>query len=218
MMSDNPDRPLVVLAALSALTIVAMLATALSAGIAQEVFQAARLAEPNAARLLLNPPGLRLNVGLDNLFIVLYAAYFVLLTVRMKDVLPPTHRFVALSALMLTALLDAVENHHILAMLFSAEQNLPLSTAESQVQMAASFVKFQVSYVGVALFAFGFLRLGGMGRLLAWGVWLVYVPTGMLIYMLPPEATKPLVLLRATCFIAAFVLSVVIFRRPMKAG
>ena len=218
MMPDNPDRPLVLLAGLSALTVVAMLVVAASAGISQEVFQAARLAEPNARRLLLNPAGLRLNLGLDNLFIVLYAAFFVLLTVRLKDVLPAPHRFVALAALMLTALLDATENHHILAMLFSAEQTLPLSTAESQVQMAASFVKFQASYVGMVLYAFGLYRLGGLGRPLAWGIWLVYVPIGLAIYMLPPEATKPLVLARAACFILAFAGVALIFRRSRSAA
>ena len=218
MLSDNPDRPLVLLAALNALVIVALLASALTAGLSQEVFQAARLAGPNAARLLVNPAGLRLNVGLDNLFIVLYVAFFVLLTVRLSDVLPAPHRFVALGALLLTALLDAVENHHILAMLFSAEQTLPLTTAESQLQMAASFVKFQVSYVGMFLYAFGLYRLGGLGRPLGWGIWLVYVPIGIAIYMLPPEATRPLVIARTLCFIAAFVCAALVFGRPRKAG
>lgn len=217
MMSDNPDRPLALLAILSALTVIALLAVAFSAGISQEVFQAARLAEQNAARLAANPTGLRFNIGLDNLFIVLYASFFVLLTIRLKDVLPAPHRYVALAALMLTALLDAAENHHILAMLFSAEQNIPLTTGESQFQMAASFVKFQASYVGMFLYAFGLYRLGGLGRPLAWGIWLVYVPIGLVIYMVPPEASRSLVLARAFCFIAAFACAAAIFHRPAKA-
>lgn len=218
MIPASSDRPLALLAILSALTVIALLAAAFSAGISQEVFQAARLAEPNAVRLGLNPAGLRLNIGLDNLFIVLYSTFFVLLTVRLKDVLPAPHRYVALAALMLTALLDAVENHHILAMLFSAEQDIPLTTGESQFQMAASFVKFQASYVGMFLYAFGLYRLGGLGRPLAWGIWLVYVPIGLVIYMVPPEASRSLVLARAFCFIAAFACAAAIFRRPANAA
>ncbi|MFO1080295.1 MAG: hypothetical protein U1E23_06700 [Reyranellaceae bacterium] len=211
------DRPLALLAALSALTVAALLASALAAGISQEAFQVARLAGPNAERLLLAPAGLRLNLGLDNLFIVLYAAFFVLLAVRLGDLLAPAHRAVALGALLLTALLDAAENHHILAMLFSAEQRLPLSVGESQLQMAASAVKFQASYVGLVLFAFGLYRLGGIGRPLAWGIWLLYVPLGIVIWIVPPESVRPLVILRTLSFIAAFVAVALLLRRPAVA-
>jgi hypothetical protein len=211
------NRSLALLALLNALVVAALLASALVAGISQEAFQAGRLAEPNVERLLLNPGGLRINVGLDNLFIVLYAAFFVLLAVRLHGVLAPPHLGVALGAILATALLDAVENHHILTMLFSAEHDLPLSTAESQLQMAASAVKFQLNYVAMFLFAFGFLRLGGLGRPLAWALWLAYVPLGIAIFMVPLEAVRPLVIVRTLFFIAAFVVAALLFSRPIAA-
>ena len=205
-------RTLALLALLSALTVSAMLIVALQAGISQEPFQVARLADANTAKLLLNPAGLRLNVGLDNLFIILYTSYFLLLSIRFRSLIDPLHAGVALGALLITALLDAAENHHILMMLFSAEHSLPLSVAESQWQMAASSVKFHSSYVALVLFAFGFRLWGGLGRVIAWGVWLVYLPLGLLIFMTPPEVVRPLVIGRTLFFILAFVLSAILFR------
>ncbi len=152
------DRTLANLALLNTLIVIALFASALLAGISQEPFQIARLADLNVTRLLQNPTGLRLNVGLDNLFIVAYCTFFVLLAVRLRPLHDPLHFGIALGAMLLTALLDAIENHHILVMLFSAERSLPISVGESQIQMIASSVKFQANYVSMALFAFGFER------------------------------------------------------------
>ena len=73
----------------------------------------------------------------------------------------------ALAALILTALLDAVENHHILLMLQDFQHGAPISVDELEWQMRVSNLKFHASYVGVFLFAFGLYRLGGLARVIA---------------------------------------------------
>ena len=73
----------------------------------------------------------------------------------------------ALAALILTALLDAVENHHILLMLHGFQHGAPISVDELEWQMRVSNLKFHASYVGVFLFAFGLYRLGGLARVIA---------------------------------------------------
>lgn len=213
------DRSLAALAALAALTVAGMVAGILATHISQDFFQSARTVPALLARLTDEPGGafgLRLNLGLDNLFIVLYGAFFVLLAVRLRPVLDPVVSAVALAALLLTALLDAVENHHIAGMLHAATHGLAVTEAESRLQMAASQVKFHASYLGSFLFAFGLWRLGGLGRAIAVALWL-YVPVGVLISVLPIETAPPWALGRTCFFIAAFLLSVALFGRSARA-
>ena len=212
------DRALATLALFAALAVTGILAAGLNAGISQEPFQLARLATENVPKLLTNPQGLRFNIGFDNAYIVFYTAFFVLLTARLRDVMSLPVRAVALGALLLGALLDAIENHHILTMLFAAEHGLPVTTEESQLQMLASSVKFHTVYVGSFLFAFGFMRLGALGTFIALGIWFVFVPLGLAIYVTPPELTRPLAIARGLFFIATFVLSVPLFAGLARAG
>src|SRR5215470_18774830 len=104
-LATGPDRTLGNLAFFNALIVLALLASALIAGISQEPFQIARLADLNVARLLQNPTGLRINVGIDNLFIVAYCAFFALFAARLKPVLAPLPLGLAFGAILLTALL-----------------------------------------------------------------------------------------------------------------
>lgn len=213
------DRMLAVLAGLAALIVAGMVVGIVSTGMSQDFFQSARPIEAHIARLTASPlgaTGLRINLGLDNLFIVVYGAFFVFLAVRLRAVLDPWAGTVALAAILLTALLDAIENHHILMMLHSAERGMSLSTGESQIQMILSAVKFHSSYLATFLLAFGFLRLGGLGRAIAWALWL-YVPLGVVISVLPIEIAGPWALGRTCFFVAAFVLSAVLFWRSARA-
>lgn len=205
------DRMLAVLALLATLTVAGILIAGLQAGISQEPFQAARLADENVTRLLTNPQGLRYNVGFDNAFIVFYTAFFVVFAFRVRDLVPREMLGVALGALLMGALLDAIENHHILTMLYSAEHGLSISTQESQIQMLASSVKFHAVYLASFLFGFAFARLGALGTFIALGIWFLFVPLGLVIYVVPLEAARPLVIARGLFFIATFALSVPLF-------
>jgi hypothetical protein len=213
------DRILAALAGLAALIVAGMVVGIVSTGMSQDFFQSARPIDAHIARLTagsLGAIGLRINLGLDNLFIVVYGAFFVFLSVRLRTLLDPWASTVAQVAILLTALLDAIENHHILKMLHSAERGISLSTGESQIQMIVSAVKFHSSYLATFLFAFGFLRLGGLGRAIAWALWL-YVPLGVIISVLPIEISGPWALGRTCFFVAAFVLSAVLFWRSARA-
>ena len=211
MNEKNADRVLALLALLSSLSVVGILAAGLQAGISQEPFQAARLAAENVTKLMTNPQGLRFNIGFDNAFIVFYTSFFVLFANRMRTLVGPLIAGVALGFSLLGTLLDATENHHILTMLYSAEHGLPISTEESQIQMLASSVKFHVVYIASFLFAFGFVRLGALGTFIALGIWFVFVPLGLIIYVTPLELARPLVIARGIFFVLTFALSVPLF-------
>jgi hypothetical protein len=205
------DRTLAVLATLAASTVAAMVLAILHTGSSQDFFQTVRSIEAASAHLAipLVPLGLRLNLGLDNLFMIFYAAFFIMLSVRLREMLDPRLLSVALAALMLTVLLDSLENHHIMTMVTSIQQGLPLSVADGQLQMTASQVKFHASYLAVLLFSFGFLQFGRLGRLIALVLW-CYIPCGVLISVVPIESAKALVLGRTIFFVFAFILSAIL--------
>jgi hypothetical protein len=216
MDSRRLDRVLALLALAACLVVAAMVAGVVMTHSSQEFFQSARAVEQMAARLADNPSaalGVRINLGLDNAFIVLYVSFFALLTVRVRGIIDPWVAGLACGALLLTGVLDAAENQHILTLLHSLQAQLPVSVQETQLQMILSGVKFESSYVGAFLFAFGYSRLGGVGKAIAWIVWAGYIPFGLLISVWPVESVAPLALARTACFIGLFLLSAILFGR-----
>jgi hypothetical protein len=141
---------------------------------------------------------------------IFYGAFFVVLSVRLRTVLDPRLLGTALAAMMLTVLLDCVENHHIMTMVHAIQNGLPLSAADGELQMIASQVKFHASYLAVLLFSFGFLQFGKLGKAIAMVLW-CYIPFGVLISVTPVEQAKALVLGRTIFFVFAFILSAVLF-------
>jgi hypothetical protein len=132
------------------------------------------------------------------------------LSVRLRAMLDSRLLTVALAAIMLTVVLDAIENHHIMTMVHSVQHGLPLSVTDGQLQMIASQVKFHASYLAAFLFAFGFLQFGRLGRIIAVVLW-CYIPCGVLISVTPVESAQALVLGRTIFFVFAFILSAVLF-------
>jgi hypothetical protein len=208
------NRTLATLAFLASAIVLVMVAAILVTGFSQEFFELAPSPLQVADALRDQPAralGLRVNLGLDNLFIVVYSAFFVFLAVRQRTLLSPATIAVALAALLLTALLDAIENDHILLMLHDFQHGAPISAEELQWQMVVSNLKFHASYVGAFLFAFGFYRLGGLGRVIAWLLWFGYVPLGMITFVVPVEIVAPFALARTVFFVLGFALGGIYF-------
>jgi hypothetical protein len=215
------NRTLAALGFLAAAIVLCMVAGILATGgFSQEFFELSPTPAAVAAQLTDQPAhtfGLRLNVGLDNLFIIAYTGFFVLLAVRFRGLLSPITIGVALGALLLTAFLDAIENHHILLMLHAFQHGEPISAEELEAQMVVSNLKFHASYLGAFLFGFGFYRLGGLGRVIAWLLWL-YVPLGMIVFAVPVEIVVPFALARTAFFVLGFALAGVYFLRDREAS
>lgn len=212
------DRTLAILATLAASTVAAMVIGILTTKGSQDFFQTARSVEAYGGYLgtSLVPFGLRLNLGLDNLFMIFYGAFFTVLAARLRTIMDPYLLGVALASMMLTVILDCVENHHIMTMVHAIQNGLPLSPADGELQMIASQVKFHASYLAVLLFSFGFLQFGRLGRTIAAVLW-CYIPFGVLISVTPVEQAKALVLGRTIFFVFAFILSAVLFASQAKS-
>jgi hypothetical protein len=220
MTAAGLNRGLAILAFVASAIVVCMVAGAVATGFSQEFFElmpsfaavTGQLADQPAHSL-----GLRLNLGLDNLFIVVYCAFFVFLAARLRDLLNSVAIGVALGAILLTGLLDAIENHHILSVLEAFQNATPISSEEMRLQFVESNLKFHGSYVSAFLFAFGFYRLGGLGRAIAFLLWFGYVPLGMITFAVPTDVTVPFALTRTAFFVLAFALAGILFWRNRDA-
>jgi len=215
----SEDRVLAILATLCAATVAAMVVAIVWTKSSQDFFQTARSVEAFTAHLAaspLNPLGLRINLGLDNLFLILYAAaFFVVLTARLRDMLDVRILTIALAAILMTTFLDALENHHIIKMEHAIESGLPISAADGQFQMVASQLKFHASYLSVLLYSLGFWQFGRLGRVIAVVLW-CYIPCGVLISVIPLDTARLLVLGRTIFFVFAFVMSAILFFAPPR--
>lgn len=207
------DRQLAFLAWFAAAMAGAMVVGFILTHSSQNFFQEAHAPDSYAQYLQSSPHaalGIRLNLGFDNLFLIAYGAFFVLLTVRFKELLDAPVRIVALGAMILTVLMDSMENHHIMVMLHSVENGLPVTAQEGQLQMALSQIKFHASHLSVLLFSFGFWKLGRLGKIAAMML-CAYIPLGVLISVVPVESAQPLELARTAFFILAFIIAARLF-------
>lgn len=169
--------------------LIAMLVVTAVSGVSQETFEIVRAPDVYADGLAAHTGALRLLFGIDSAFLVIYAAAFVGLAHHI--VTPGNRWFVVLGvgALLLTALLDMTEDHHILAMVYGVESGVRPSAGEIVFEHTLSQVKFNVSYLGLFLLGLAIPREAWAGRMLALlltvgtliqSVWLYAAPVAML--------------------------------------
>lgn len=198
----------------AALVVLAMFATFVLTGIGQDPLQFVHSPHEYLAILLRNPPVLRLAIGLDNLFIMLYSSMFLALgsslwrTARYKGLLAASFSLLALSGL-----LDLLENMHFLTMLATAEQGLAISLSQIELQVWESLIKFHASYLGLFLLGFVLPSETRLEQALCFALRWVQLPVGLLIYLTPREIAVHLVLVRFTFFLLALLALAAVFRQ-----
>ena len=191
-----------------------MFATFALTGIGQDPLQFVHSPQEYLAILLRNPPVLKLAIGFDNLFIMLYSSMFL----AIGSVLWRTARYraflaAACSLLALSGLLDLLENMHFLTMLAAAEQGLAIGLAQIELQVWESLIKFHASYLGLFLLGFVLPCETRLERALCFALRWVQLPVGLLIYLTPREIAVPLVMIRFTFFLLALLALAAVFRR-----
>jgi len=197
--------------------ILVMILIFVATGIGQESLQVFKTPEQYTQTLLRDPPTLRMVIGFDNAFILLYSTCFLLLgryIVRLGG-----NRTLALAGttlLMLTAALDMAENLHFLTMIAMAQSSIPISAGEVSLQVWESLIKFHVSYVGLFLLGLVIPASTPALRLLTFCLKYVQWPVGMLIYVGPELWAKPLVFARLSFFLAGML--IVAFTDWVKTG
>lgn len=193
-------------------TLVAMIAITLTTGVSQEGFELARDAAGYAADLRAHPAAIRLVFAIDSAFLVLYTAFFIGFARRI--VRPETRLIVglAIGAIALTALLDMIEDHHILGMLAGTEAGAPPGPGELVVQHAISQTKFNVSYLGLFLFGLVVPRRRWPGTALALLLTVGTLIQGVWLYAAPVDLLPVGNLGRWAGFIVGFALAIAVVR------
>jgi hypothetical protein len=207
---SKTERATVMLGVLAGALALMLFSLALATQGSQGMFQVNRPAAEYAALLIRRAPYLRIDLGLDFVFIAVYAAFFVSLALVVKAWVRDTPFRdniavvvgVATGALLMTALLDAAENAHILAMLSLAEQGLGIGQGEIAGQMVESQIKFFFSYFGLFVISFALPENTNIEKAIVFVLRWVQLPVGIAIFVLPAEWVRPFFIFRAVFFFA----------------
>jgi hypothetical protein len=203
-----------------------LFALALATSGSQAMFQTNRPAAEFAALMVSRAAVLRADLTIDFIFLVVYATFFLLLgqvLVAWADNTAGAAKVViiktAVGALLVTAVLDAFENSHLLAMLSMAEQSQPIPQGEIVAQMIESQVKFSFSYFGLFLLSFALPSESSIKKITVFALRWLQLPIGIGIFVLASELVRPLLIARAVFFFAGlWATAWIVWRRSVTAG
>jgi hypothetical protein len=207
-----------VMGALAALMVFLLVGVAVATGVSQEYFEGVHPVREYSERIAAAAPVLRLDFALDNVFILAYASFFTGLAIVLRRSADHSLVNLALAAMLAVALLDIVENHHIMAMADAAVLGVPLGEGEIRLQAVLSLVKFHLSCLGAVLLAAAMPRTTSLARW-AVGLLVAYGFFGVLVLTAPPQWLDLLALIRTVFFVVAFVLTALLmWTFPDSAG
>ena len=194
----------IVLAMATGGVLIAMVIVGMSTGAAQEPHEHFSAPDAYARSLLDHRAGLRAMFALDIAFLILYTAFFAALALHLRNLFA----WLGFGAMVLVALLDIVEDHHIVAMLESAEHGILPSADSIAWQAAESMTKFSISYLSLVLFGIAIPRTRKLGWALA-----AFLVVGTLIsavvgYAVAPETQPSIESGRWVGFLAGFALAI----------
>lgn len=192
--------------------LLAMAAVSLVAGVSQETFEIVRDPVAYAGLLRIHARTVRALFGIDSAFLVFYSAFFVVFVRRIATERTRPWLWVALVFLLVTALFDMVEDHHILALLYAAELGHSPSWEQLTFQHTVSAVKFNLSYAGLFLLGMGVPRETWAGIGLALLLTVGTVLQGVWLYAAPPDMLPAGNLGRHFGFVLGFLLVLPLLR------
>jgi len=188
-----------------------MAAIAFSTGVTQEYFEGIHPAAEYAAQLVKNAYWLRVAFTLDNFFLLAYSSFFLFFVVERRDKVDPVLLRVLLFFLLFAAMLDAVENFHILALLARAEQDLLPSDAEIELQYVLSAVKFTAGYLVAIVFGIVYPRDSLLAKCVGVSTAIVFPIVGVLVFTVPSPGSDLCGLGRFLFFVLGYFLSAIVY-------
>ena len=201
-------RLTIALAATAAVVLTAMVAITFATGVAQEPFERQRV--DYLAAIADAAPTLRAIIGLDALFLIAYTGFFVLLPRALGVDDEPIVRL-GVRTLIAVAVLDIVEDHHLLAIADAVRDGLPVESVRLALQQVLSQAKFHLSYLGLALVALGLPRRTRGEHAFAWMLGLPLPVLGAVQWAVPSlEGTLDVA--RWLAFMSGFAAAIVTVR------
>lgn len=195
------------LAACSATVLVVMAILGFATGATQEAHEHYALPEAYAMALLDHARPLRVLFAVDVAFLALYTGFFAALARYLADRGRPFTR-IALGLMIGTAVLDILEDHHIVAMLDAAEAQVLPQASEIAAQVVLSSAKFSLSYMSLFLFGLAVPRNTRLGVALAWFLTAGVLLSAVIGYALPTASAMAFDRGRWVGFLAGFVLAI----------
>lgn len=153
------------LAVLAIALLTAMIALTAVTGVSQEAFEA--VGPDYGARIAAAAPALRVIVGLDTGFLIVYTLFFVLFA-RAQGVAEQPLVRLGVRMMIAVAVLDMIEDHHLLALARVAIGGGAIDELSIRAQHVLSQTKFSLSYLGLAMIALGLPRTTPRERAFAW--------------------------------------------------
>ncbi|HEY1556355.1 MAG TPA: hypothetical protein VGF94_16085 [Kofleriaceae bacterium] len=202
------------LAGCTAAVMVVMAVLGIATGASQELHE--HFAQPQAYAMALVERGgaLRVMMGLDLAFIVLYTMFFAAEAAYLRERRQPAVLvWLGFAAIVATALLDFVEDHHILVLLDEAEAHVLPTIGAIAFQSVLSATKFSCSFIGFVAFGLAIPRDTKLG--LGFGMFLVIgtLISAVLSYAAPPDSLATLETMRFAGFFLGFVLGIAWLRK-----
>jgi len=207
-----------VMGAIASLMVFLLVGLAVATGISQEYFEGFHPIAEYTEKLVAAAPLLRIGFAIDNIFILAYASFFTGLAIVLRQSADRSLVNLGLATMIGVALLDIVENHHIMSMADIAVQGFPPSEGEVRLQMVLSLVKFHLSCLGALLLAVAFPRDTAPNRWSA-GLLMAYAFFGLLVLTAPPQWLDLLALIRTVFFVVSFLLvswMMWVFQQPVS--
>jgi hypothetical protein len=195
------------LAGCTGAVLLVMVVVSVVTGATQERHEHVLDIEQYALALLAHAPGLRALMALDIAFLVLYTAFFAALAKYLHARGQPFTRL-AFGAMLATAVLDIVEDHHIIAMLESAEHGVLPAARSLTEQATLSMTKFSISYLALFMFGLAIPRTTKLGLALCLFLTVGTLLSAVIGYSLPPAHQASFESGRWIGFLAGFVLAV----------
>lgn len=211
--SDGTRRLAMALALACILCLLAMTAITLTTGVSQEQLEVVRTIDDYRGRLVAGEPVLRVLMAIDTLFLALYAAFFVAFADVHREGRPTVAVRIGVAALLAVAVLDVIEDHHILALARAAVLGESPSMGSILFQHVESQTKFAISYAGLIFLGIGLPRRDRVERAFALSLAGPLPVLGSVIWSLGPPVEAPLALVRAALFVSGFVGAIAILSR-----
>lgn len=186
-----------------------MVVTAVITGATQERHEHFMASSDYTMSLLTHAKGLRVLMGLDVAFCILYTLFFATFAMYLREV--GAHRvfvYLGLGAMVLTCLLDMIEDHHIISLLEAAEHHVVPADSSIAWQAAESAVKFSVSYFSLVAFGLAIPRTTKLGYVLCLFLTVGTLLTAVIFYAAPPAFQASLESGRWIGFLAGFGLAI----------
>jgi hypothetical protein len=206
----RPERWIVVFGLLAGLLAAAMAVLAFSSGVTQEYFEFVHPLPEYAEKLKQQGTQLRIAFSLDNLFLLAYSGFFLFFAIERRGKADPLAINVMIGSLLFAALLDAVENFHILALLNSAETGrFPAGDGEIELQYILSAVKFTAGYFVAVIFGILYPRDTILARVVGASTAIVFPILGVLVFTTPAPWSDLCGLGRVVCFVVGVFVSAI---------